>query len=289
MAMWVCEEMVAPKKKKQKADALLEREEREQKWIKGVSAITLTLSKEQSTLLPFYEAFRYYELSDAIERLHYYVEFEGGGLEVQNSKEQPLFFQLWTLSPADEQTIDALVREDLSLRTRRSLQEEKPDAASSDTWNALLNELEAIGEEEKLTAAIAETIIQGAYPGKAYLLLTTHLYANGQLRSESKQLLDFYAFFRSGEVTEEKARIREAVQSGQPFGAGGMGSFARGSELPWPTAKPANAYEDTLEAGVLARQLIRYCEGEAAVFSSFEQFRAGFAAFREALPEEEEE
>ena len=101
-SFWCCEEMVLPKKKKEKAEFLLRQEAQQLQFVNGLEPQLLALDAKEP-MIPFLQAIRYIELEEAIERLHIYAEFEGTPqeYEIQNSTEQPPFHDLWRLSPED--------------------------------------------------------------------------------------------------------------------------------------------------------------------------------------------
>ena len=113
-AFWCCEELMLGKKKKEKGEFLLAQEAGQQQFINGLQPQPLDLDAKQP-LSPFLQAIRYIELEEGIERLHMYAEFEGTPqeYEIQNATDQPAFYQLWQLSPEDEQRATALLLEGL--------------------------------------------------------------------------------------------------------------------------------------------------------------------------------
>lgn len=113
-AFWCCEEMVLPKKKKEKGAFLLEQEAQHQQFVNGLQVQLLPLDGKE-LMKPFRYAARYLELEEAIERLHLYAEFEGAPqeYEIQNSREQPAFYELWQLAPEDMEQAAALLVEGL--------------------------------------------------------------------------------------------------------------------------------------------------------------------------------
>jgi len=113
-AFWCCEEMVLPKKKKEKGEYLLEQEARQQAFVNGLAPLQLDLGGG-SFWGSFLQAVRYSELEEPIERLHIYAEFEGTPqeYEIQNSREQPAFHQLWQFSPEDWERAAGLLLEGL--------------------------------------------------------------------------------------------------------------------------------------------------------------------------------
>ncbi len=113
-AFWCCEELVLAKKKKEKGEYLLEQEAEQQQFSYGLAPQLLNLDGGEP-LAPFLQAVRYLELEEAIERLHMYAEFEGTPqeYEIQNSREQPPFYQLWQFSPEDGERAMALLMEGL--------------------------------------------------------------------------------------------------------------------------------------------------------------------------------
>lgn len=111
-AFWSCEEMVLPKKKKEKGEFLLEQEAEQQQFVNGLQPQLLSLDSKEP-MAPFLFAVRYAELEEAIERLHLFAEFEGAPqeYEIQNSRDQPAFHELWRLAPEDWERAAALLLE----------------------------------------------------------------------------------------------------------------------------------------------------------------------------------
>ena len=111
-AFWCCEEMVLPKKKKEKGEYLLEREAQRQEFVNGLAPQALSL-EAGGFMDAFFGVVRYLELEEAIELLHMFAEFEGTPqeYEIQSPRDQPLFYQLWEFLPDDGEKAIALLME----------------------------------------------------------------------------------------------------------------------------------------------------------------------------------
>ncbi|MCB0580667.1 MAG: hypothetical protein KDD10_15315, partial [Phaeodactylibacter sp.] len=87
-------------------------EAEQQQFVNGLQPQLLSLDAKEP-MTPFLFAVRYAELEEAIERLHLFAEFEGAPqeYEIQNSRDQPAFHELWQLAPEDWERAAALLLE----------------------------------------------------------------------------------------------------------------------------------------------------------------------------------
>jgi tetratricopeptide (TPR) repeat protein len=210
-AMWVYEEKVNTKKKKEKAVALLAREAENPAFSVDYPVHELSLERGQFDKQMRF-CMRYQELAEAIELLHFYAEFEADGQEVALPSQQPAVFERWTMS----EELHAKIQEDSFAQLKEKLQQQKEaieppppspaDAAAEADW------YQALGQWLESSEASDE---------QAYLHLNA-LMLQSPLPADLKIALDAYVFCRGGRVADWP----KAIVEGAPFGTGiGMGRY----------------------------------------------------------------
>ena len=191
LALWLTEEMVLPKKKIQKAEALLQSENRERQFTEGIAVHQLDGNSD--TFLQHLTFVNHYlELADAIEIFHYYAEFEGNphDFEIHMAKDQRPFYQLWEL-PAENKTQFVA---DFHAHYYRQIE------------NALPEQLALLANStnnSELETAFTTAIDSGDFSARSTPLLTAYFQYKGQLEIKSRQLLNLYALLRPEKETED--------------------------------------------------------------------------------------
>ncbi len=264
-ALWLCEEMVQPKKKKEKAALVLSMEAKQRQFTGGIQPVNLS-AKAPDPLAVLMPVVRYQELADAIEVLHLFTEFEGNphDFEVLNPREQPPFHQLWTMSPEEEQRILNLLREENKRLAPESLA--GAGAPPAEAWPALeqlararpfdrqqfFSLLMFLNVEKKLTEY--ETIMAGLF---------------GALVPENQE----------GELREAEAEDAGAgaAESPKPTLAGNLSVLDAG--LGWPGL--LHSYENRAAAGALAELAAQWLQEPGTQISSLQAFREQLEAFIE--------
>ena len=263
-ALWLCEEMVQPKKKKEKAAIVLGLENKQQQFIHGIQPIKL-LPDNPNPLKVLLPAVRYQELADAIEVLHLFAEFEGNphDFEVLNSREQPPCHHLWVLSPENEQLILSSLREEWRKAALEQLQNNWPESPvqPADALHAL-NETTA-----------------GALPDKQlFFLLLGYYFVEKKLTEYDIILAGLYYELRASEPAEAVEPV-ETKDIQLPLLASDSWESAL-NEAGMMAGLPAflHTYRARMAAGKLA-ELVEAFLKKATPYASFLYFREQFEAF----------
>lgn len=210
-AMWVYEEKVNTKKKKEKAVALLQREAENPEFSVDYPVHELSLEQGQfDTQMRF--CMRYQELAEAIELLHFYAEFEADGQEVALPSQQPAVFERWTMS----EELHAKIEEESTALLKGKLHQNKeaiePSPPSPADATAEADWYQALGKWLESSEASDE---------QAYLHLNA-LTLQSPLQADLKIALDAYTFCRAGRAADWP----KALAEGAPFGTGiGLGRY----------------------------------------------------------------
>jgi len=204
MGLWVCEEKVNTKKKNQKAEAILQREAEQPSFIESAPQAELTLDPHRFAQ-QIQAAMRYEELSEALELLHFYADFEGKEAEVLLPRQEPAIHQRWSMSPAVRQEIEQLQRQQL----RAALEEQLPE-------NNPLTEISRMEQAEERFEQLGQWLEGNEFDSEQALRLITALHLQAPLREEHKLMLDLYAFAKNGQVEH----LPDALFKGAPLGNG---------------------------------------------------------------------
>jgi tetratricopeptide (TPR) repeat protein len=185
LALWLTEELVLPKKKKQKAEVLLERENREHNFTEGINVYELS-ADTTSFLRQLTYVNHYLEAADAIDVLHYFAEFEGNpyDLEIQMGKDQPPFYQLWELPQELKDKFAADFRDHFYQQIESGLAEPL----------ALLREKAG---DQPIEAALVDATGAAEIPAAVVPALTAYFQYQGQLEAPARHHLDLYAGIQS--------------------------------------------------------------------------------------------
>jgi hypothetical protein len=255
LALWLTEELVLPKKKKQKAEVLLERENRERNFTEGIDAYPLS-ADTTSFLKQLTYVNHYLEVADAVDVLHYFAEFEGNpyDLEVHMGKDQPPFYQLWELPEELKDSFAADFRAHFCEQVESGLAEPL----------ALLREKAG---DQSVETAMAAAIETGEIPAAVTPSLSAYFQYRGQLEAPARHHLDLFAGIRQAGDTEEEDTGDEAAPT------------------PAPPAQETLFLLDALtqpDARHAAGELAEHLETWRAVW---ENTPANYAGFREGLAE----
>lgn len=259
-AMWVYEEKVNTKKKKEKGLALLARESAHPEFSQGCTTQDLTLEAGRFEAQMQFNM-RYEELSEAIELLHFFAEFEVDDQEVELPREQPPLYERCTMSDelcarVEQETkagLQAKIDED-----REAITPPPPDPAQAASEEAWYQQLGAWLEQSEADDRQA-------------LLHLNALTLQKPLPAEHKIALDGYVFCRGGRAADWPVAIAE----GYPFGTGiGMGRYLGDN---WGLSG-----EEWEQWTVAAQRIWPYSQG-------FASMRINFAAYNAGVQELEEE
>lgn len=259
-AMWVYEEKMNTKKKKEKGLALLERESAQPQFSQGCPQQELQLGGGQfETQMQF--NMRYEELAEAIDLLHFFAEFETEEQEVELPRQQPPLYERWTMGEA----LRTRIEQEALAQLHQQLDEDKEDLTPPPPKPA---EADA---ETVWYQQLGEWLEQSEASDRQALLHLNALTLRSPLPADQKMALDAYVFCRGGRAADWPA----AVAEGYPFGTGiGIGRYL-GDD--WGTAD-----EDWEAWSPAAQQVWAYASGLAASPVEWEVFQ------REAWLSEEE-
>lgn len=256
-ALWLCEEIVQPKKKKEKAALLLDQEAAKRQFTEGLQPITLSLD-DPSPLAALLPVMRYQELADAIEVLHFYSEFEGNpfDFEVLNSREQPPFFQLWTLPAQVEQQIFSQVQEEMK---GRALEKMAGSAAAP-----------LAGADEAL-AALAQPLDL-----EQFLFLLVNFVAEEKLTEYEMILSVLYKLYSGEDLPADNATV--IGERARAILGDGLAGILNLPEAHISLSAILHRYESRIAAGKLLTLAGDFLENQTSL-TSFSYFREQFEAF----------
>lgn len=260
-ALWLTEEMVLPKKKKEKATALLERENQSQAYTVGLPVYRLN-TDDKAFLQYLDQANRYLELADAIDIFHYHAEFEGNpyDYEITMAKDQRPFYLLWELPEESK---------DVFLEDTRTAFYQKVETGLAEA----LAHLAGLSEQDTMEGKLASAIDAGLLDAKTTSPLTAYFQYKNELETPSRHLLDLYAQTKpAAEETEEPAKPLDASLQELIFLIDG---------LTQPEAMD--------EMGDQAHHFAAFQSEREEPPASFEAFRTELAAFIQDRPAPETE
>lgn len=196
-ALWLTEELVLPKKKKEKAEALLAREAEGRMFTDGISVFPLAADVD-AFLRHLTYVNRYLELADAIDILHYHADFEGNphDFEILMGKDQRPFYLLWEWTDEDRNRMIADLQSFFHQHVETTLAEP-------------LAGLNAAGHPS-LETALAAAIGSNRLTADTTPLITAYFQYREKLEARSRRLLDLYAQ-RPVETAEEQADEESAA------------------------------------------------------------------------------
>jgi hypothetical protein len=305
--MWCCEELVKPKQKKQKAKYILEQEKEQQQFTQGLKPQFLDLDREDFNA-PFNHVARYFELTEAIEVLHNYVEFEGNpfGYEIKSSKAQPYYHQLWQIRPEDQQRINEKILEELNYRAfdqlfedklqptvqsapklTKAIVEERLDQYEDTELRAAFERLQRMAKASKAEQGLGELIKAGKFEVEQYQLFNAFLFSEEQLSDYERIMLDFYILITHRDTEKQLTASQSstiktgagAVISDSLAYAIGFGASLAVPGLPAvavPFTGAFSGYAVKMAAGALTEQLMKFLEKERPSFESYADFKAQF-------------
>jgi tetratricopeptide (TPR) repeat protein len=261
LAMWACEEMVLPKKKKEKALYLLQQEAARPQFCTGLQAAQLSLDPADFPA-QFLHTTRYLELAEAIEQLHLFAEFEGNPheVEIMGTVDNPPFHLLWSLRDEDAARIQEALRQELAQLAREKL---AGPAAAAQPLSDALQQLYAAAQQQGAELVLAEAAGSGQYSLEDFSLFLIRLNFEKILTEEQKTTLNYYALLKAHwqpEAPEDSlATLREGIQ--RLIGDGQASLLGpEGSGSAW-TGYMASA-EARLAAGRQASALLAWLEEE---------------------------
>lgn len=271
LAMWACEELVLPKKKKEKALYLLEQEAANPQFSIGLQPAELSLDAGDFPA-QFLHTARYLELAEAIEQLHFFAEFEDSSLdlEVLGSTDNPPFHLLWSLREEDADRIQALLREDQARQAEAALMgAEEAGGPLSTAFQAL----QAAAERQGAEQAMADAIDAEQHDVAALSFFSLYFYGKKILTEENKFLIDCYALLKAHWPLEAPSVSLPAIRAGLKAIVDGEQGFMddSDSEGAWPGF--LSSAEARLAAGRWAEALLEWMEGEGADLTSYQEFK----------------
>ena len=309
-ALWCCEELVKPNLKKEKAAYILEQEKGRQEFTKGIKPVFLDLD-ETNFVSPFLHVARYFELTEAIEVLHDYVEYGGNphDCEVESSKSQPYFHQLWKIRPEDWRRINARILEELNYRAFDQLFEEelqpkvktasklteamieqRLDQYENTELRSVFERLRTLAAKGKAEQGLGELVKAGQFQPEQYQLFNAYLYSNRQLADYERIMLDFYILLQA-EMTGDK--LSKAQLAGVKKGADAVitdslsYAIGFGASLMVPGLPAAvtavggvlGGYAIKMGAGALTELFMGFIQEEEPAFESYADFKEQFEGY----------
>ena len=309
-ALWCCEELVKAKKKKEKAVYILEQELHRPEFTKGIKSVFLDLD-ETDFVSPFLHVARYFELTEAIEVLHDYVEYGGNphGYKVESSKSQPYFHQLWKIRPEDWRRINARILEELNYRAfdqlfeeelqpkvktapklTEKMVEERLDQYENTELRTAFEHLRAMAAKGKAEQGLGELIKAGQFEPEQHQLLNAYFYSNGQLEDYERILLDFYillqAEMKEGQLSKVQLagvkKSADAVITDSLSYAIGFGASLMVPGLPAAVTAVGGVlggYAIKMGAGALTELFMGFIQEEEPAFESYADFKEQFEGY----------
>lgn len=271
LAMWACEEMVLPKKKKEKALYLLEQEAAQPQFSIGLQPAELSLDAGDFPA-QFLHTARYLELAEAIEQLHFFAEFEDSSLDIEvlGSTDNPPFHLLWSLREEDADRIQALLREDQARQAEAALMGAEEEGGPLST---AFQALQAAAEQQGAEQAMTDAIDAEQHDLTALSFFSLYFYGKKILTEENKFLIDCYALLKAHWPLEADSASLPAIRAGLKAIVDGEQGFMddSDSEGAWPGF--LSSAEARLAAGRRAEALLEWIEGEGADLTSYQAFK----------------
>lgn len=212
LAMWACEEMVLPKKKKEKALYLLQQEAAQPQFSMGLQPAELSLDPADFPGQFLYAA-RYLELVEAIEQLHIFAEFEDNpqGLEVLGTADNLPFHLLWSLREEDAARILGLLQEELAQLAQAKL---SAAAGEGQLLRTAFQQLLAAAPTPDAEQALAEAFQAGPSGLEDFWLFSLQLFGEKTLTEEQKTTLDYFALLKAHWQPEAPEDSLAAIRAG---------------------------------------------------------------------------